>query len=190
MSERREHSRNFIRMTGLYPKRNPFILRTHEILMRHKDSIGSSNWRSAPSLYRGSIGRDFPQPQTLQRGQALHFPALFRQNMNYQDGRIVSLPEYGRTPEHRDARQTKLRLSRPQEVLMTYNRGDRNCSRTLRVRWCRPHQLPSCRKFRRLEMASYLPNMPYTINYRFENRIESTRCTFGTTEARERVAFS
>src|SRR5215469_939920 len=35
MSERREHSRNFIPMTGLYPQRNPFILRTHEILMRH-----------------------------------------------------------------------------------------------------------------------------------------------------------
>src|SRR5215469_5518401 len=78
-----------------------------------QDSIGSSNWRSAPSLYRGSIGRDFPHLQTFPRGQAPHFPALFRQNLSYQDGRIVSLSEFGRTPEHRDARQTKLRLSRP-----------------------------------------------------------------------------
>src|SRR5215472_12010007 len=53
MSERREHSRNFIRMTGLYPQRNPFILRTHEILMRHRGRPRASiepDWaRRAPA---------------------------------------------------------------------------------------------------------------------------------------------
>src|SRR5215471_10264575 len=38
MSKTQEHSRNLIRMTAPYLLRNPFILWTHEILMRHKGS--------------------------------------------------------------------------------------------------------------------------------------------------------
>src|SRR5215469_4842664 len=45
MSERREHSRNLIRMTGLYLLRNPFILWTHELLMRHSGRLALSSWR-------------------------------------------------------------------------------------------------------------------------------------------------
>src|SRR5215469_6222215 len=41
MSERQEHSRNLIRMTGPYQLRNPFILWTHEILMA-QDSHGTA----------------------------------------------------------------------------------------------------------------------------------------------------
>src|SRR5215470_1318419 len=42
MSERREHSKNLIRMTGLYLLRNPFMLWAYEILMRHRSAEGST----------------------------------------------------------------------------------------------------------------------------------------------------
>ena len=73
---------------GSLPFEHGELLAKREILLTgsagsdFRDARYFANDRSAPSLYRGSIGRDFPHLQTFQRGQALHFPALFRQNLS------------------------------------------------------------------------------------------------------------
>src|SRR5215831_17757040 len=60
MSERREHIRNLIRMTGFYLLRNPFILWTHEILMRHRHREGRMPHKKCTS--RRPLTENLPTP--------------------------------------------------------------------------------------------------------------------------------